>query len=109
VFTTCLLSDGLLNELDGLNPTRALILQAYYAVRRSIPPTDIGVPQILAWIRDHEPGASRPSESLILLTLRQAGVVHRRRGRPRNDRPTPEPAPPFSPSKGLLFHGQARR
>jgi hypothetical protein len=28
-------SHGLLDEIDGLNPARALILQAYYALRRA--------------------------------------------------------------------------
>jgi hypothetical protein len=91
---------GLLDELDGLNPSRALILQAYYALRRTYPPTQIGTRQIAAWIKLHEPDESFPSDSLILLTLREAKVNHRPRGRPRCDQPTPVPAPPFlSPSR----------
>jgi hypothetical protein len=90
-----LVLNGHLDELDGLNPTRALILQAYYALRRTYPPTWIGVPQIEAWIKRNEPDESFPSESLILLTLRNAEVAHRGRGRPRRDSPTPVPAPPF--------------
>jgi len=82
---------GPLDELDGLNPTRALILQGYYALRRTCGPTQIGVPQITRWIRSQEPKASRPSESLILLTLREAKVVRRGRGRPRADCPTQHP------------------
>jgi hypothetical protein len=90
-----LLSREHLDEVDGLNPTRALILQAYFALRRSYPPTQIGTVQITTWIEHYEPDESVPSDSLVLLTLRQAKVVHRPPGRPRGDRPTPVPAPPF--------------
>ena len=103
-----LVLNGHLDELDGLNPTRALILQAYYALRRTYPPTDIGVPQIAAWIKHYEPDESFPSDSLILLTLRHAEVTHRGRGRPRRDHPTPVPAPPFLTSERLLPHDQAQ-
>ena len=91
----CLVSRDLLDELDGLNPARALILQAYYALRRTYGPMQIGAQQIVAWIKAHEPEESLPSESLILLTLRQANIVHRPRGRPRHDRPTQVPGSPF--------------
>jgi hypothetical protein len=100
----CLVSNGLLDELDGLNPTRALILQAYYALRRTYAPTQIGTRQIAQWIKLHEPDESFPSDSLILLTLRQAQIAHRPRGRPRRDRPTPVPAPPFLLPRRLLLH-----
>jgi hypothetical protein len=100
----CLVSNGLLDELDGLNPTRALILQAYYALRRTYPPTQIGTRQIAQWIKLHEPDESFPSDSLILLTLRQAQIAHRPRGRPRHDRPTPVPAPPFLLPRRLQPH-----
>jgi hypothetical protein len=99
-----LVSHGSLDVLDGLNPTRALILQAYYALRRAYPPAQIGVPEIGAWIHRYEPDESFPSESLILLTLRNSKVAHRGRGRPRRDRPTPVPAPPFlSPERPPLL------
>jgi hypothetical protein len=88
---------GHLHERDGLNPTRALILQAYYGLRRTYAPTQIGTRQIMDWIKLYEPHESRPSESLILLTLRQTKVPHRPRGRPRRDAPTPVPAPPLFP------------
>jgi hypothetical protein len=91
----CLRLNGHLDEHDGLNPTRALILQAYYGVRRTSLPTQIGTPEIGAWIKHYAPDESLPSESLILLTLRRAGVTHRPRGRPRSDGPTPVPAPPL--------------
>ena len=102
----CLVSTGLLDAVDGLNPTRALILQAYYALRHLYPPTQIGAPQIGAWIKRHEPDESLPSDSLILLTLRRAEVVHRPPGRPRGDRPTPVPAPPFFLPRRLRLHGR---
>jgi hypothetical protein len=99
-----LLSREHLDEVDGLNPTRALILQAYFALRRSYPPTQIGTVQITTWIENYEPDESVPSDSLVLLTLRQAKVVHRPPGRPRGDRPTPVPAPPlFLPRRPRLL------
>jgi hypothetical protein len=104
----CLALNGHLDELDDLNPTRALILQAYYGLRRTYPPTQIGTPQIAAWIKHHEPDESFPSDSLILLTLRGAKVVHRARGRPRRDCPTPVPAPPFLPPARPLRHDLAQ-
>jgi hypothetical protein len=104
----CLVSTGLLDEVDGLNPARALILQGYYALRRVYPPTQIGAPQIGAWIKRNEPDEALPSDSLILLTLRQAGVVHRPPGRPRGDRPTPVPAPPLFLLRRLRLHGWGR-
>ena len=91
----CLSLNGHLDKRDGLNPTRALILQAYYGVRRTSLPTQIGTSEIGAWIKRYEPDESFPSDSLILLTLRCAGLAHRPRGRPRSDDPTPVPAPPF--------------
>lgn len=90
-----LVSGDPLDDLDGLNPARALILQAYYALRRIYGPMQIGTRQIVAWIKLYEPDESLPSESLILLTLRQGKVAHRPRGRPRHDQPTPVPVPPF--------------
>ena len=74
---------GQLDELDGLNPTRALILQGYYALRRIHAPRAIGTRQIAAWIGQHEPAESIPSDALIQLTLTQAKVPHRLPGRPR--------------------------
>jgi hypothetical protein len=104
----CLVLNGHLDDLDGLNPTRALILQAYYGLRRTYAPPQIGVPQITAWIKAYEPHESLPSESLILLTLRQAKIPHRSRGRPRRSDPTPVPAPPFFLPRRRLPHDQAR-
>jgi hypothetical protein len=89
------LSPGRLDELDGLNPTRALILQAYYAVRRTCGPRQIGVPQVVGWIVHHEPDASLPSDALVQLTLAHANVPHRPPGRPRRDGSAPTLAPPF--------------
>lgn len=100
--------NGHLDESDGLNSTRALILHAYYGLRRAYPPTQIGVPQIGAWIKRYEPDESFPSESLILLTLRNAEVVHRGRGRPRRDAPTPVRAPPFLSPERLQPLDRAR-
>jgi hypothetical protein len=84
MIATAPLCDGHLDKLDGLNPTRALILQAYYALRRTSPPRQIGTRQIALWIRQHEPQESMPSDALIQLTLTQAEVPHRLPGRPRN-------------------------
>jgi hypothetical protein len=86
---------GRLDELDGLNPTRALILQAYYALRRCYAPTQIGTSEVAAWIKHYEPDESQPSDALIQLTLAGAKVPHRRPGRPRQDSAAPVPAPPL--------------
>lgn len=97
------LASSALSEVDQLNPARALIMQGYYALRRTYSPSLIGTRQIIAWIRQHEPGEQRPSESLVQLTLRQTGVAHRHRGRPRSDSPTlsgPGQSPPFSLWRG---------
>ena len=75
-------ASALLDDLDGLNSAGALILQAYYALRRGTRPPEIGTRQIAAWIHGHEPSEALPSDSLILLTLRQAKVHHRSPGRP---------------------------
>jgi hypothetical protein len=90
--------DGRLDELDGLNPTRALILQAYYGVRRTQVPRAIGTRQITAWIRQHEPSSSLPSDALIQLTITRAKVPHRPPGRPRRA-DAPAPAPPLLPDR----------
>jgi hypothetical protein len=92
-------TSGRLDELDGLNPTRALILQAYYALRRCYAPTQIGTGQISAWIKHYEPDESLPSDALIQMTLANAKVPHRRPGRPRNGSAAPVPAPPLCPPR----------
>ena len=92
------LSSGRLDELDGLNPSRALILQAYYAVRRTRAPTQIDTRQIAKWITRHEPDEPLPSNSLIQLTIAGAKVPHRPPGRPRLDSSAPDTAPPFWPA-----------
>ena len=101
MMATAPLCDGHLDQLDGLNPTRALILQAYYALRRISTPRQIGTRQIGTWIRQHERQESMPSDALIQLTLTQAKVPHRLPGRPRKGSAEPgspllclAPAPP---------------
>jgi len=89
------ISPGLLDESDGLNPTRALILQSYYALRRTRLPVHIGTRDISRWIKDHEPHEALPSESLIRLTLVCAKLTHRAPGRPRHDGPAKVTGPPF--------------
>jgi hypothetical protein len=89
------LSPGLLDERDGLNPTRALILQAYYALRRTRPPNHIGARDISSWIRAREPDEPLPSDSLILLTLARASLAHRAPGRPRCDSSKSRQGSPF--------------
>lgn len=88
-------SSGHLDELDSLNATRALILQAYYALRRRVAPREIGTREISEWIEQHEPEESMPSDALIQLTLTQAKVPHRLPGRPRKGRGALSSAPPF--------------
>ena len=88
-------SSGHLDEFDGLNATRALILQAYYGLRRTSAPRQIGTRQIAAWIRQHERGESMPSDALIQLTLTHAKVPHRLPGRPRKGSAVLSLASPF--------------
>ena len=90
-------SSGHLDELDGLNATRALILQGYYALRRTLSPPQIGTRQIAAWIKQYEPEEMMPSDALIQLTLTRAKVHHRRPGRPRKDSAARPLAPLFLP------------
>lgn len=79
---------------DGINPARALILQAYWALRREHPPANIGSREITGWIRSFEPYEPVPSQALIQLTLEHAGVARRAPGRPANA----SKLPPFCPS-----------
>ncbi len=95
-------TSGRLDELDGLNATRALILQAYYALRRLYTPTCIGAREIAACIKHYAPDESQPSIGLIQLTLAHAKVPHRAPGRPRGESRVPEPASP------LLFRRRLR-
>ena len=88
-------TSGLLDEVDGLNATRALILQAYYALRRQYAPTRIGAREIAACIKHYEPNESQPSIALIQLTLAHAKVPHRPPGRPRGESRLPSPASPL--------------
>lgn len=93
-------ASGRLHELDGLNPTRALILHAYYGLRRSYAPSQVGTREIAEWIARHAPDESQPSVALIQLTLAKAEVPHRVPGRPRRESAAPVPTPP------LLFRRQ---
>jgi len=102
------ISPGLLDEGDGLNPTRALILQAYYTLRRTRLPGHIGCRDISVWIKAHEPYELLPSDSLIRLTLTRAGLTHRAPGRPRHDGPR-TPVSPFLPARRRLPRDPARR
>jgi hypothetical protein len=103
------MTSGRLDELDGLNPTRAMILQAYYALRRCYAPTQIGTSQISAWIKHYEPDESLPSDALIQMTLANAKVPHRRPGRPRHGSAAPVPAPPLYPPHRLRLLGRGQR
>jgi hypothetical protein len=94
---------GRLDELDGLNATRALILQAYYALRRRYAPPRIGSQEIAAWIKHHEPHESQPSIALIQLTLAHAKVPHRAPGRPRCESRVLVPASPLLFRRRLLL------
>ena len=103
------ISIELLDELDGLNPTRAMILQAYYALRRAHRADQIGVSEIATWIRRYEPAEVQPSDSLVQLTLKRAKVPHRAPGRPRNDSRVSVPPPPFGLRRSLPRRGSERR
>ena len=45
---------------DGINPTRALILQAYWSLRRHSSASSVGTREILAQIRALEPELPLP-------------------------------------------------
>jgi len=90
-------TSGQLDELDGLNATRSMILQAYYALRRRVPARHIGTREIMEWIERHEPEETMPSQPLIQLTLTRAEVPHRVPGRPRKDTSVAPLDPPFLP------------
>jgi hypothetical protein len=94
---------GRLDELDGLNATRALILQAYYGLRRLYTSTRIGAREIAAWIKHYEPDESQPSIALIQLTLAHAKVPHRPPGRPRCESRVPVPTSPLLFRRRLLL------
>ncbi|HLY50915.1 MAG TPA: hypothetical protein VKR21_17125 [Solirubrobacteraceae bacterium] len=100
------ISPALLNEGDGLNPTRALILQGYYALRRERLPIHIGTHDIATWIKANEPEEAQPSDSLIRLTLVNAKLAHRAPGRPRHDGPSRVAAPPFLPARRRPEHAR---
>ena len=85
---------------DGLNSTRALILHAYFGLRRTQQPTTIGAREIATWIETHEKEESIPSPSLIQLVLAHAKVPHRKPGRPRLS--APKSAPPLCKRRGKL-------
>ena len=102
-------TSGLLDEVDGLNATRALILQAYYALRRLYTPSRIGAQEIAACIKHHEPNESQPSIALIQLTLAHAKVPHRVPGRPRGDSRLPAPASPLLLRRRRLLRSPAPR
>jgi len=101
VYTTRMVSASPPNDAftdDDLTPTRALILEAYYALRRVRTAASIGSGEIRHWIRQHEGPGQIPSESLVLSTLIAAGVPRRGTGRPRRVPLSAAPAaPPFVP------------
>ena len=78
---------------DGINPTRALILHAYWGLRYEHPAESIGTREISRWIRAHQRDVPVPSDSLIQLVVEQEKLAHRAPGRPRND----SKLPPFLP------------
>jgi len=79
---------------DGINPTRALILQAYWSLRRHHPASALGTREILAQIRVLEPDLPLPSPALILTTLELVGVKRRAPGLPSKA----SCLPPFCPA-----------
>ena len=85
---------------DNINPARALILHAYWGLRREHPPASIGTREIAAWIRAHEPDQPLPSPSLIQLTLDDAKVARRAPGRPSKALCLPPFCPATKPRRG---------
>ncbi len=89
---------------EGINPARALILHAYWGLRRDLPPAQIGTREITTWIRAHEPDSPLPSASLIQITLDAAGVSRRPPGRPAKG----VCVPPFCPATEPPRRGPSR-
>ncbi len=79
---------------EGINPTRALILQAYWSLRRHHPASAVGTREILDQIRVLEPDLPLPSPALVLTTLELIGVKRRAPGRPSKA----SCLPPFCPA-----------
>jgi hypothetical protein len=102
-------TSGQLDELDGLNATRALILQAYYALRRRVVARQIGTREIAGWIERHEREETMPSDALIQLTLTEAKVPHRLPGRPRAETSVAVLASPFLLSNQVPPPGRQQR
>lgn len=89
---------------DGINPTRALILQAYWTLRRHSPASVLGTREILAQIRALEPDLPLPSPALVLTTLELVGVRRRAPGRPSRA----SCLPPFCPATEPPRRGPSR-
>ena len=79
-------------SIDGVTSLRALVMQAYWALRRVRTPDLIGTPDIRFWIRANAPRAERPSDSLIRATL-LAARLPRRAGAVRVAAPPPRTGP----------------
>jgi hypothetical protein len=69
----------------AIDATRALILHAYFGLRRTRTGRMIGVREVREWIGAHEPEADVPSDAVIQRALVAAGVAHRRPGKPHRD------------------------
>ncbi|MFO0562486.1 MAG: hypothetical protein U0269_31000 [Polyangiales bacterium] len=74
-------------EADGINRARSRILEAYFFLRQRREASQIGATDILARLEQTSPDLTAPSPSLIVTTLREQGLIHRGRGRPRVETP----------------------
>jgi hypothetical protein len=70
---------------DAIDATRALILHAYFGLRRTRAGRSTGVREVREWIGTHEPETDVPSDAVIQRALVAAGVAHRRPGKPHRD------------------------
>jgi hypothetical protein len=70
---------------DAIDATRALILQAYFALRRTRTGRAIGVREVREWIDVHAADTACPSDAVIQRALVAAGLTHRRPGKPHRD------------------------
>jgi hypothetical protein len=85
-------------DADGINRARSRILEAYFFLRQRRDASQIGATDILVRLEQTSPELTAPSPSLIVTTLREQGLIHRGRGRPRVETPpflrAVRPAPP---------------
>jgi len=86
-----------LESLQGLTDAQSFILEAYFALRRTLAADAIGSVEIRAWLRAHYASIELPSEALVRTILGRVGVPRRGDGRPSNESRSADDASPLLP------------